>query len=46
MLIVNIFTVYFSGRATDSAMALAPLMLEFKWAAEDFDKLAAGGRRN
>ena len=44
--IVNIFTVYCSGRATDSVLALAPLMLEFKWTAEDFDKLAAGGRRN
>ena len=30
------------GRATDSALALAPLMHEFGWAATDFDKLAAG----
>ena len=44
--ILNIFTVYFSGRATDSALALAPLMHEFKWAPDDFDKLAAGGQKN
>merc|ERR1719336_3685683 len=27
-----------TGRATDSALALAPLMHEFKWAPDDFDK--------
>jgi len=31
-----------TGRATDSALALAPLMHEFGWEATDFDKLAAG----
>ena len=30
------------GRATDSALALAPLMHEFGWKTTDFDKLAAG----
>ena len=31
-----------TGRATDSALALAPLIHEFGWADTDFDKLAAG----
>jgi len=31
-----------TGRATDSALALAPLMHEFGWGPEEFDKLAAG----
>ena len=43
----NIFSAHCKyGRATDSVLALAPLMHEFKWAADDFDKLAAGGQRN
>eukprot|EP00092_Neocalanus_flemingeri_P016270 GFUD01017615.1.p1 GENE.GFUD01017615.1~~GFUD01017615.1.p1 ORF type:complete len:624 (+),score=164.39 GFUD01017615.1:135-2006(+) len=31
-----------TGRATDSALALAPLMHEFGWKPSEFDKLAAG----
>lgn len=31
-----------TGRCTDSALALAPLIHEFGWASTDFDKLAAG----
>ena len=31
-----------TGRATDSALALAPLMAEFGWGEEEYDKLAAG----
>jgi len=31
-----------TGRATDSALALAPLMHEFGWQPTEFDKLAAG----
>jgi len=31
-----------TGRATDSALALAPLMHEFGWDASQFDRLAAG----
>jgi len=31
-----------TGRATDSALALAPLMHEFGWAPHQFDRLAAG----
>jgi len=31
-----------TGRATDSALALAPLMHEFGWEANQFDRLAAG----
>jgi Acyclic terpene utilisation family protein AtuA len=30
------------GRVTDTALALAPLMHEFSWAADDWDRLAAG----
>ena len=31
-----------TGRAVDSAMALGPLIHEFGWGPDDFDKLAAG----
>ena len=31
-----------TGRTADSALALAPLMHEFKWDSKDFDRLAAG----
>ena len=31
-----------TGRTADSALALAPLMHEFKWGPRDFDQLAAG----
>jgi acyclic terpene utilization AtuA family protein len=31
-----------TGRATDTGLTLAPLMHEFGWAADDWDKLAAG----
>ena len=31
-----------TGRTADSALALAPLMHEFKWGPRDFDRLAAG----
>jgi hypothetical protein len=31
-----------TGRTADSALALAPLMHEFKWSPTDFDRLAAG----
>ena len=31
-----------TGRATDSALALGPLMAEFGWRDDDYDKLAAG----
>ncbi len=31
-----------TGRCVDSALALGPLMHEFDWCAEDYDKLAAG----
>jgi len=31
-----------TGRATDSALALAPLMAEFGWRDDEYDKLAAG----
>ena len=31
-----------TGRATDTGLTLAPLMHEFGWAAEDWDKMAAG----
>jgi len=34
--------VVITGRSTDSALALAPLMYEFGWKDTDFDKLAAG----
>lgn len=30
------------GRVTDTALALAPMIHEFGWSAEDWDKLAAG----
>lgn len=30
------------GRVTDTALALAPMMHEFGWAADDWDRLAAG----
>ncbi len=31
-----------TGRCVDSALALGPLMHEFGWAADDYDRLAAG----
>src|SRR5262249_44511739 len=31
-----------TGRVTDSALALGPLIHAFKWAADDWDRLAAG----
>lgn len=31
-----------TGRVTDSALALGPLMQHFGWAADDWDKMAAG----
>jgi hypothetical protein len=31
-----------TGRCTDSALALAPLIARFGWEADDFDRLAAG----
>ncbi|MBX3452927.1 acyclic terpene utilization AtuA family protein [Ferrovibrio sp.] len=31
-----------TGRVTDSALALAPLMHEFGWSPEDYDRLSAG----
>lgn len=34
--------VVLAGRITDTALALAPMMHEFGWAADDWDRLAAG----
>ena len=34
--------VVIAGRVTDTAVTLAPLMHEFGWAADDWDKVAAG----
>jgi len=34
--------VVITGRVVDSAMALGPLMHEFGWGADDYDRLAAG----
>jgi acyclic terpene utilization AtuA family protein len=34
--------VVITGRATDTGLTLAPLIHEFGWAADDWDKLAAG----
>ena len=34
--------VLITGRATDTGLTLAPLMHEFGWAADDWDRLAAG----
>jgi hypothetical protein len=34
--------VVITGRVTDSALVLGPLMHEFGWARDDFDRLAAG----
>jgi hypothetical protein len=34
--------VIIAGRVTDTAVTLAPLMHEFGWAADDWDKVAAG----
>ncbi len=35
-------TVVITGRSTDTALTYAPMMHEFGWAADDWDKLAAG----
>ena len=34
--------VVIAGRSTDTALALAPMLHRYGWAADDFDKLAAG----
>ena len=34
--------VVITGRSTDTALTMAPLRHEFQWAADDWDKLAAG----
>ena len=34
--------VVITGRSTDTALALAPMVHEYGWKADDFDKLAAG----
>ena len=34
--------VVITGRVVDSALVLGPLIHEFKWAADDYDRLAAG----
>lgn len=34
--------VVIAGRSTDTALALAPMIHEFGWRADDFDKMAAG----
>ena len=34
--------VVITGRSTDTALTMAPLRHEFKWAADDWDKLASG----
>src|SRR3546814_12372157 len=31
-----------TGRCVDSAIVLGPLIHEFKWAADDYDRLSAG----
>jgi hypothetical protein len=35
-------TVVITGRSTDTALTYAPMMHEFGWSADDWDKLAAG----
>jgi hypothetical protein len=35
-------TVVITGRSTDTALTYAPMMHEFGWAADDYDRLAAG----
>ena len=35
-------TVVICGRSTDTALTLAPLMHEFNWAPDDWDRMAAG----
>jgi hypothetical protein len=35
-------TVVICGRSTDTALALGPLMYEYGWAADDWDRLASG----
>lgn len=35
-------TVVICGRSTDTALALGPLMYEYGWASDDWDRLAAG----
>ena len=35
-------TVVLAGRSTDTALTCAPMMHEFGWRADDFDRLAAG----
>ena len=34
-----------TGRGVDSAVTLGPLIHEFGWSAEDYDRLAGGMRR-
>jgi hypothetical protein len=35
-------TIVITGRVTDTGVALAPMIYEFGWAADDWDRLAAG----
>jgi hypothetical protein len=35
-------TVVITGRSTDTALTYAPMMYEFGWASDDYDRLAAG----
>jgi hypothetical protein len=35
-------TVVITGRSTDTALTYAPMMYEFGWSADDYDRLAAG----
>ena len=36
------FTLFYSGRTADSALALAPLAHEFGWRDDEYDLLASG----